>query len=426
MAKKFFVDAWRWLKSYRTEAVITGLCLLVIVALATVVVVAVQRNVMAQSLTMEQKAVVSAPAPAPAEVALPVKAAEAAEIAEIEVQQPAVVSVPVSAPREPEIVYTIRQVGGAEEIVKDWHNKNAGKVTLPLIEDLGWEDIFEQDGKPMYLVAVSSNKGLISFEGTDYSFDKGFAAVFITSEAESVQVVTSWNDSAKKEADRHYDMWAEMFVINANMNPDQTAERLLAEWVQEQGKSLGFFVKLDGTVSKMKYEDAVKFNSENDPLFPEQLPQLPAGEKKPIIMTVQQVGASGVIIAEYKNRNATAVTMPVEDKNDWEGILKKDGKPLFIVLISSDDGTVRFEGKDHVFDKGFVAAFITAEPNSIAVSTGWNEDNDNFNVSAQKFVVPSDEDIDEVLKELLEELNKKENKPIVFAILSSGSEYEGK
>ncbi|EKD94971.1 MAG: hypothetical protein ACD_25C00126G0001 [uncultured bacterium] len=95
-----------------------------------------------------------------------------------------------------------------------------------------------------------------------------------------------------------------------------------------------------------------------------------------------------------------------------------------MVLISSDAGTATFEGKEKDFKEGFVAAFITSEPESIVVKTGWNGDNKNFNVWAQKFIVPADEDIDEILKEMLTSYKKNQGKSIGYAILSDGSVFE--
>ncbi len=404
-----------------------AIALVVIVALAVVFVGSVNKPV-AVAAEVPKAAEQIVPA-VPEAVAPPASSVEQkpAELVDsqpkVEVAQAEVK--PVQQQSQAESVATIRQVGGGDSIAKNWHDQSAGKVSLPLLNDLGWKDVYKLNGKTLYLVAISSNKGSMSFKGNDYAFDKGIVGVFLTTDAESIQVVTSWNDSAEKVADRHYDLWPEMFVINTSMDPDQTAKRLLAEWVVEQGKDLGFYVGVNGTVTKLKFDEAVKFNSENEPLFPEQLPQLPATDKAPrIILTVTQVGSGTAIAPDLKNPDAKSVTMPIEDKTEWEGILKKDGKPLYILLLSSDPGTVRFNGKDHVFKTGFVAAFVTAEPNSVIVSTSWNPDNGNYNVSPQKFIVPSDENIDEVLKALLADLKKQEGKPVGFAILSDGKTFE--
>lgn len=325
-----------------------------------------------------------------------------------------------------EVVTTIRQVGGAEEIVKDWHNKAAITVKLPVLTDLGleWENVHETGGKTTYWVAVSSDKGTFTFAGVDYKFDEGFVAVAMTDAPESISVTTGWNDSDEDATKRHFNVWSEAYVVNTSMDKDQTSERIMAEWVVDHGKSVGIYVKSDGTVVKMKYDDAVKFSETHPALFPEQLPQQAEGSNKSVIMTVTQVG-SGPIMKDWKNQEAGSVKLPMADANDWEGILKDAaGKPVYLVLISSDAGKVTFSGKEKEFKTGFVGAFITSEPEVISVTTGWNKDNKNFNVWAQKFIVPADEDIDEVLKEMLTSYKKEQGKPVGYAILSDGTVYE--
>ncbi|HBY10323.1 hypothetical protein A2473_01825 [candidate division WWE3 bacterium RIFOXYC2_FULL_42_13] len=341
---------------------------------------------------------------------------------------PAVVE-PVAAPqqtRSAEVVTTIRQVGGAEEIIKDWHNEAAVTVKMPVLTslNLGWGNVHEVDGKPIYFMAFSSDKGTAGYSGVNYEFGTGFVGVIMTDKAESISVTTGWNASDEDVSKRHFNVWSEVYVVNSSMDKDLVAERLVAEWIVDQGKDVGFYVKSDGTVVKMKYDDAVAFNEANPPLFPEQLPQQAEGSTKSVIMTVTQVG-SGPIMKDWKNVVAGSVKIPVADTNNWEGILKDAaGKPVYLVLISSDAGTATFEGKEKDFKEGFVAAFITSEPESIVVKTGWNGDNKNFNVWAQKFIVPADEDIDEILKEMLTSYKKNQGKSIGYAILSDGSVFE--
>ena len=374
-----------------------------------------------------------AAAPA-ASVSAPVveKAAVAAPVVKAPVPAP-IVAAPVVAAKEPvvapqkaaEKVFTIRQVGGAEQIIKDWHNEAAVTVKLPVLTDLGlgWEDVHETDGKTTYWVAVSSDKGTFTFTGVDYQFDEGFVAVVMTETPESIGVTTGWNDSDEDVNKRHFNVWSEAYVVNTTMDKDQTSERILAEWIADHGKSVGFYVNSDGTVVKMKYDDAVKFNETHPALFPEQLPQT-EGSNKSVIMTVTQVG-SGPIMKDWKNEAAGSVKLPIADSTNWEGILKDaSGKPVYLILISSDAGKVTFADKDKEFKTGFVAAFVTSEPESIVVTTGWNADNKNFNVWAQKFIVPLDEDVDEVLKEMLTSYKKEQWKPVGYAILSDGTPFE--
>lgn len=346
------------------------------------------------------------------------KEAQQEQVQAVTVEQP-VVEQPT---RKAEIVYTIRQVGGGAEIIKDWNNEQAGVVSIPITKDLGWEDIHEKEGSPLYLVAISSDKGVVNFQGMDYVFDKGYVGVFITSEPLSIDVTTDWNGSAEDPKDRHYNVWSEMFVVADTLDIEEIQQRLLSEWIEEQGKDLGFSVDLSGKVSKMKFSDAVDLNAVNGPLFPDQLPQTSAGENT-VIMTVSQVGAGSLIIKDWKDPEASAVMIPSEDKTNWQGILKKDDNPLYLVLISSDPGVVKFGNIEKTFKQGFVAAFITSQPESISLSTGWNEQSGHFNVWAEKFIIPEDEDIDEVLKQKLAEWKKAQGKSISFAILSDGSEY---
>lgn len=151
----------------------------------------------------------------------------------------------------------------------------------------------------------------------------------------------------------------------------------------------------------------------------------------PVIMTVTQVGGGEfikgweVMPQGWPQVTTGTVTMPTEDKRDWDGIMKEDGKPIYVVVISSDPGGVSFEGKGYPFpDKGFVAAFITSAPDSITLTTGWNEPNEHYNVWMEKFVVPADEVLDDVLKDKLAWKQATEKKPIAFAILSTGELFK--
>jgi len=116
-----------------------------------------------------------------------------------------IVAAPVVAPKEPvavpqqarvaEEAVTILQVGGAEEIIKDWHNKDVATVKLPVLTDLniGWENVHQTGGKTTYWVAISSDKGIYTYSGVDYKFDEGFVAVVMTETPESIAVTTGWN-----------------------------------------------------------------------------------------------------------------------------------------------------------------------------------------------------------------------------------------
>ena len=404
----------KWVAKNRVESLVMGGAVTLLVVLVIIALTLPNKAAASPDVAEQPKTVVQAPAVVPP--AAPAAPAVKAPVAPVVPQQAKVA----------ETVFTIRQIGGAEEIVKDWHNESATSVKIPVVSELasGWEDIHQVNGSPLYLVAVSSDKGTATYKGAEYFFDKGYVGVFVTSEPESISITTEWNNSAEEPAKRHFNVWSELFVVNSSMDIDETAERLLAEWVETQGKSVGFVVLSDGTVSKIKHPDAVTFNDNNIPLFPEQLPQQAAGSPKAFIMTTTQVGAGSEIMKDWTTPLADAVKIPVEDKTSWQGILMKDSKPLFIVLVSSDAGTVVFEGKNYKLDKGFVAAFVTSEPESIAITTGWNEDNENFNVWAQKFITPDDESIDEVLKEMLLPYKKDQGKELAFGILSDGTEYK--
>lgn len=329
----------------------------------------------------------------------------------------------VSSPRSAEVVTTIRQVGGGEEVAKlhEWNAEN--KVSLLPIEDLGWEGIHRsEDGNPLYVVALSMDKGRINIKGgTAYDTDKGIVAVFITATPQNIEVYVDYNNASLDKADHRYNVWPEVYVVSSDLDLEETSKRLLAEWVEVESKDLGFYVRLDGTPSKMKFDEAVQFNEQNDPLFPDDLPQLPAGEK-PFILTVSQVGAGGEIIDGWKIAD-TFVSLPKPDTRQWEGIMKNGDKPIFLVLISSDAGMLKFGDIEKEFKTGFVAAFITDTPNSIQVLTGHNEQTGHQNVWSEKFIIPSDENIDEILIEKLLAWKKADGKPMAFAILSDGTEY---
>ena len=397
------------------------LLIVVVVILCAGVFVLLGSNAVA--LAKQAAAPAAAPVLEKAPVVAPVVKAPAASVSAPVVAAPVVAAKEPQQSRSAEVVTTIRQVGGAEEIVRDWHNKNADQVTFPYVEDLGWEDILRIDGKPAILVAWCANKGTSSVAGEVYLFDKGYCGATITTEP-SIILVTSWNDSAKDVKEQHRDMWAEAYVINENMDPEETLGRLLSEWLVVQSKDLGFKVGLTGELSKMKYSEAQEAVKSNEPLFPDQLQQLPAGEKKPIIMTVQRVGSDGTVIADLKNRDAEYVTMPVKVEAEYEGILKVDGKMQLIVCMSSDPGTFKFQDVSKEIDTEFVACVITHEWLSIVVGTGYNEDNGRRNISGDVYIVPADEDIDAVAKSYATILNVKENKPYVFVILSDGSLFE--
>ncbi|KKT05346.1 MAG: hypothetical protein UV83_C0005G0040 [candidate division WWE3 bacterium GW2011_GWE2_43_18] len=151
----------------------------------------------------------------------------------------------------------------------------------------------------------------------------------------------------------------------------------------------------------------------------------------PVIMTVTQVGGGEFITGwevkptGWPQVTTGTVTLPMEDKRDWDGIIKENGKPVFVVIISSDAGNANAKQVDYPFpDKGFVAGFITTEPNSIAITTGWNDQNEHFNVWMEKFIVPTDEVLDDVLKAKLAEKQATEKKPVAFAILSTGEIFK--
>lgn len=157
---------------------------------------------------------------------------------------------------------------------------------------------------------------------------------------------------------------------------------------------------------------------------PKTVAQAQTAPSLPVIMTISQMGGGAEIEGDWKNPNAAAVKMPLEDTRDWDGIHKKDGKPWFAIAISSDKGSVTCDGVEYKFDKGFVAVCLTTELESITVVTGWNPDNENWNVWAEKFVIPSDMDIDEAVKEILTEWQATQEKPVAFAVLSDGTVFK--
>ena len=151
----------------------------------------------------------------------------------------------------------------------------------------------------------------------------------------------------------------------------------------------------------------------------------------PVIMTVTQVGG-GEFIKGWEVKptgwpqvTTGTVTLPMEDKRDWDGIIKENGKPVFIVIISSDAGNANAKKVNYASpDKGFVAGFITTDSESISITTGWNDQNEHYNVWMEKFIVPTDEVLDDVLKEKLAEKQATEKKPVAFAILSNGEIFK--
>jgi hypothetical protein len=154
-------------------------------------------------------------------------------------------------------------------------------------------------------------------------------------------------------------------------------------------------------------------------------PAVPVAEPTiQVIETVTQVGGGAEIMKGWESSNSATVSIPLADNRTWEGIQEKDGKTIYIVAVSSDPGSVSFNGKVYSYkDKGFVAVFITADPESISMITGFNEPNNHFNNWAEKYIVPTSKNVDEVAKQILSDWEAREKKPVAFAVLTSGEVY---
>lgn len=159
--------------------------------------------------------------------------------------------------------------------------------------------------------------------------------------------------------------------------------------------------------------------------IPTQIPPAIPTVDAPVIMTVSQVGAGADIMAGWDDPKAT-VKLPISDASTWKGIASsKEGQAFYVVAVSSDPGSVVFGGQNYAFpDEGFVAVFVTTTPLSVEITTSFNQANGHFNCWAEKYVIPSTQNVDQAAKTILQEWQEREKKPVAFAILSDGTVFK--